>query len=56
MKFTNIESLSHEMENILQRLRQQKLVLTKDIVDFFLKGIDRIEVMVNDLKHSYQIK
>jgi two-component system chemotaxis sensor kinase CheA len=56
LKVTNIESLSHELESILQRLRQQKLVLTRDIVDFFLKGIDQMQEMVNDLKHSYGIK
>ena len=56
LQFTNIESLSHELENILQKLRQRNLVLTKDIVDFFLKGIDRMEEMVNELKHRYDMR
>ena len=55
LKFGNIEALSHELENTLQKLRQQKLVLNKDIVDVFLKGIDKIEEMVNDLRQSYEI-
>jgi two-component system chemotaxis sensor kinase CheA len=55
LKFRNIESLSHELENTLQKLRQQKIVLNKDIVDVFLKGIDKIEEMVNDLRMSYKI-
>ncbi len=55
LKFRNIEVLSHELENTLQKLRLQKLVLNKDIVDIFLKGIDKIEEMVNGLKQSYKI-
>ena len=55
LKFRNIESLSHELEDTLQKLRQKKIVLNKSIVDVFLKGIDKIEEMVNDLRKSYKI-
>ncbi len=55
LKFRNIEVLSHELENTLQKLRLQKMDLTKDVVDAFLNGIDKIEEMVNDLKQSYKI-
>ena len=55
LKFRNIEALSHELESTLQKLRQRKLVLNKEIVDVFLKGIDKIEEMINDLKQSYAI-
>ena len=55
LKFRNIEALSHELESTLQKLRQRKLVLNKEIVDVFLKGIDKIEEMINDLKQSYEI-
>ncbi len=55
LKFRNIESLSHEMESTLQKLRQRKLALNKEIVDIFLKGIDNIEIMIKELKHSYAI-
>ena len=54
LKFYNIETLSHEMENTLQDLRQQKQVLTKDMVDVFLNGIDKLEELLNDLKRSYK--
>ena len=53
LKFRNIEALSHDLENTLQKLRQKKLVLNKEIVDVFLKGIDKIEEMINDLKHRH---
>ncbi len=55
LKFRNIESLSHELEDTLQKLRQKKIDLNKDIVDIFLKGIDRMEEMVSDLRQSYKI-
>lgn len=55
LKFRNIEALSHELENTLQKLRLKQLVINKDIVDVFLKGIDKIEEMVNGLKQSYTI-
>jgi len=50
LEFQNIEALSHKLENTLQKLRQQKLVLNKDIVDVLLKGLDKIEEIMNDLK------
>ena len=55
LKFHNIETLSHELESTLQKLRQRKLVLNKSIVDVFLNVIDKIEKMVNDLRQSYKI-
>ncbi len=55
LKFSKIESLSHELEDTLQKLRQKKIVLNKSIVDVFLKVIDKMEEMVNDLRKSYKI-
>lgn len=55
LKFRNIETLSHELEGTLHRLRQEELVLNKEIVDDFLKGIDDIREMIDDLRRRYEI-
>ncbi len=48
----DIESLSHELEDILNLLRQGKISLGDDIADAFLKGIDKIREIVDDYQHS----
>lgn len=49
LKFREIEALSHELESILQRLRQRKLDLSQQVVTGFLRGIDQIEEMVRNI-------
>ena len=46
LRFSNIEASAHKLESTLQRLRQKKLDLNKEIVDGFLKEIDQIVEMV----------
>ena len=50
--FQNIEDLSHCLENLLQKIRSNKLKLNGEIVNTFLEGIDKIGEMNNNLQKS----
>jgi len=45
---TKLSSLSHSMENILDRIRKKDIVATSPIVNTLLKGSDALSSMVND--------
>jgi two-component system chemotaxis sensor kinase CheA len=43
-----LSSLSHAMENVLDRIRKKELVPTSKIVNILLEGADNLKVMVNN--------
>ena len=47
LKLKNIEQLSHVLENILQNIRQEKLVLTSEMVNVMLLALDTIGELVS---------
>jgi chemotaxis protein histidine kinase CheA len=51
----NVESISHELENILDMGRQDDLVMDSNIVNGFLKGVDTIKEMLEFRQFSDDI-
>ncbi len=51
----NIKALSHSMENVMVRVRNGALPMTSAIVDAFLAGVDKLRVMLDDVRRSDQI-
>lgn len=49
MAFDDIASLTHEMENVLDLLRNQKLKINSFIFDSLFKSLDSLESMVEDI-------
>jgi len=49
MGFEDLASLTHEMENVLDLLRNHKLVANVDIIDVIFKSVDALEGMVNSI-------
>jgi len=47
--------LAHSMENILSRIRDHELNVTKDLTDALLKGIDKLQVMMDDIENTDSI-
>lgn len=45
--FTAIGELTHKMENVLDRLRNQEMVATKDIIDILLRGLDTLKLLLD---------
>lgn len=49
MGFEDLASLTHEMENVLDLVRNSKLSISSDIMDVIFKCIDLIEKMVDNI-------
>lgn len=52
MGFDDLASLTHEMENVLDLLRNSKLVITTEIMDVIFKCVDFIEKMVESVEQG----
>ena len=50
--FTVLQSLSHEMENVLNLIRNRQLVPTSTVTDALLRAADRLRAMIEDIEHS----
>ena len=55
MGLTNIKDLTHEMENILGKIRSRKMVPTPDIVNVLLKASDALNDLMEDILNSNEI-
>jgi len=49
MGFEDLASLTHEMENVLDLVRNSKLAMDSFIFDTLFKGLDALEAMVQDV-------
>lgn len=49
MAFDDIASLTHEMESVLDLIRNQKLQMNDQIIDSLFKSLDALESMVEDI-------
>ncbi|MEH7308461.1 Hpt domain-containing protein, partial [Neobacillus drentensis] len=52
MGFDDLASLTHEMENVLDLLRNSKLTITPEIMDVIFKCVDLIEKMVDSIEQG----
>ncbi len=50
LDFSNISGLTHEMETILDRVRNSELVLTIDIIDVLFNAFDTLSSLLDRLK------
>ncbi len=52
MGFSVLGKLAHELENVLNLIRNGRLVPTSPIVDVMLKAADKLRALINDIDHS----
>lgn len=52
MGLTNIKDLTHEMENILGKIRSREMIPTPGIVNVLLKASDTLKELLNDVLNS----
>ena len=45
--FTAIGELTHKMENVLDKLRNSQMVVTKDIIDLLLQALDGLKTLLD---------
>lgn len=50
--FESLKSFSHIMESVLMMIRDKKIEPEPDTIDVLLRGVDRLNEMVNDIDHS----
>ena len=55
MGLTNIKNLTHEMENILGKIRSREMIPTPDIVNVLLKASDALKALMEDILNSNEI-
>jgi two-component system chemotaxis sensor kinase CheA len=55
MGLTNIKDLTHEMENILGKIRAGEMVPTPDIVNVLLDASDQLKALMNDVLNSNDV-
>jgi two-component system, chemotaxis family, sensor kinase CheA len=49
MGFEDLANLTHQMENVLDAIRNQKLVVNPEILDVVFHAVDDLEAMVNSI-------
>jgi two-component system, chemotaxis family, sensor kinase CheA len=52
MGLTNIKNLTHEMENILGKIRSRDIVPEPDIINVLLRASDALKALMNDVLNS----
>lgn len=52
MGFTNMANLTHEMENVLDGIRNKEIVLTEDVIDIIFECFDVLDESVNQIASS----
>lgn len=54
MGFTQLSELTHEMENLLQEIRNHKINVDEQIIDTLLKCVDILEELIDDVEEHGQ--
>ncbi|WP_044746122.1 MULTISPECIES: chemotaxis protein CheA [unclassified Anoxybacillus] len=49
MGFEDLANLTHQMENVLDGIRNHKIVVTADLLDVVFSAVDDLEAMVNSI-------
>ncbi len=55
MGLINIKDLTHEMENILGKIRSHELIPTSDIINVLLDASDTLKLLMNDIINSNEV-
>ena len=50
MGFTNMQKLTHKMENVLDGIRSQKIKVTRDLIDSLFEGLDILDAQVKNIE------
>ena len=56
MGYEEIADLSHNMENLLDKMRQGAISVTSDIIDILFECLDNLEAMINSVTEGQEIQ
>ena len=51
----HITKLSHAMENVMAKIRDKKLAISPAVTDALLKGVDKLRLLLDDVRHAEEI-
>ncbi|MGR6897798.1 chemotaxis protein CheW [Rummeliibacillus sp. BSL5] len=49
MGFEDLADLTHKMENVLDGIRNEKIIVTPEILDVVFESVDHLEAMIDDI-------
>lgn len=49
MGYEDLANLTHQMENVLDGIRNEKIIVTTDVLDIVFQAVDSLEEMVNSI-------
>ena len=52
MEYTDIASLTHQMENVLDLIRKSEMAVTTEIIDINMEAIEVLEEMISDISNG----
>ncbi|MBM7571840.1 chemotaxis protein CheW [Aquibacillus albus] len=52
MGFQDLANLTHQMENVLDAVRNKKVTINSDVLDIVLEAVDHLEAMVVDIANG----
>ncbi|MGF7535564.1 chemotaxis protein CheA [Bacillus mexicanus] len=52
MGFERTQKLTHTIENMMDAIRNGEVEPTQETIDFMFKGIDKLEVLINEIKDT----
>ena len=55
LKFSNIETLAHKLENVLEMLRRHELQVNEGIITASLESVDKLRELVENIDRSESI-
>ncbi len=50
MGFSRLTDLTHKVENILDKVRNDEMEISEELVDLLFTGLDHLKLLVNDIK------
>jgi len=55
LKLTNIETLSHKLENVLEMIRRHELRINEGVITACLESVDKLRELVENIDNSESI-
>lgn len=54
MGFSNVAELTHEMENVLDKLRKAEMAVVPEVIDILFQCLDTLENLINNITNQSQ--
>ncbi len=52
MGFEKLTNLTHKVENLLDKVRNDEMYINEELIDYLLEGMDLIKILIEDIKNA----